>query len=175
MLNRIASYTSGYDYYSANIAMDNVEDCGSNFKQIQSMADISNRLQDVPMSTVWIAPNILEEMSVNRKMYDEVMSSIDIYVKNYRQYNIPGYQRVTFTIDNRGVPTIKGVNEQIEKIATGGNVSSVSRSRVEQSICFDIQEPVINKTDSNLNLELIFSYYYNSLFSSRRRLNTTEF
>lgn len=72
------------------------------------------------MSMVSIAPNVLEKMADDANVRAAVLRDVDIYVKNYKQYNIPGVVTMSFSIDAGGVPCIHGENEILKAMCDEG-------------------------------------------------------
>lgn len=72
------------------------------------------------MSMVSIAPNVLEKMADDANVRAAVLRDVDIYVKNYKQYNIPGVVTMSFSIDAGGVPCIHGENEILKVMCDEG-------------------------------------------------------
>ena len=96
---------------------------GEGFEQAAGIArvkaDIAQRLQGVPLDTVAIAPNILEQMSRDPAAYDRYMADIDENVWNYKKYHCPGAVTMSFSIDSKGQNCIRGVNELLRRMCQG--------------------------------------------------------
>lgn len=109
--------------YSASTQVGQVDNSefSAILEQNKVMLDIAERLRGVPSDTVSIPPSIMKQMAENEKMYNHVMRAIDEYVSIYKSFNVPGVCTITFSMDEKGMPCVTGVNEEIKKQCEDSN------------------------------------------------------